>query len=256
MEETPEHVELPATPDERAPLGVRVIAGFLLLSGVCASLDLLLDTVTGRGLTLSFGLASLPLGWGLLRRREWARVWTAVLASLSLCVSFVGVLFMVLLVSNGQGEFDTNLDGLSEWQKWVLLIGGLGTSMLALIWTIRFLTSPQIIQWFHHRATVPFIECNPKRWKFGIGTLPFLTFLIAFATAGVMVHPAVQSLRAERWAESQDLSDPIYFPHGADAPPSAGALAGRTSSRPDGSGCCKQFATSEAVVPFRQPQLV
>ncbi|WP_442483430.1 hypothetical protein [Aeoliella sp. SH292] len=232
MEETPDPADTPlATSCDRAPLGVRVIAGFLIISGTCALVEFLLSVWTGRGVTLGLGTAPLLLGWGMLRRCEWARIWTASLSILSFIGGLLGVVMM--LVVGDAIEMNPDVGITSDAMKWFVFMTTMTITMASLAWTARTLTTSRVIDWFHQAPDIPFIEWNPKRWRFGVGTLLFLTVVVAFATVSAILHPGIRTMQAQEWISGQNLHDKIYFPYGAAALPKLGGQGYLTRSQDD-----------------------
>lgn len=203
------------TGDLRIPLGVRVIAGVLIVAGTCSLVHAALDWWTGRGWRIDLGPAVAFVGWGLLRRREWARVWAAIFA-FPLMVASGALLLFIPFVDPSDLQLTPAFADAPPWLRksidWLLVLAVFGAGM----WAFRYLQRERPATWFLNNGPLPrLIVWNPLRWRFGLGTLFILTAIVALASIDAMHHPGIRELQAQHWADSVDLSDPLYFPNGA-----------------------------------------
>lgn len=215
MEETPDPAEpLPVTPDDRAPLGVRVIAAAMLVAGVHSIVGHALNWWTEWSMSWDFSFIFIPLAWGLLRRREWARIVTEV-------VSFLGVILFALMVvvcfaiRDGRGLYfrstESIWDRLGFWQGPIVCVV-VAIALFRVFCTLEFGPARD---WFRSPGPrEPWFVGNPLRWRFSVSTMLILTALFAMVTFQAVYHPSAPYQRGERWIAKQDLSDPTYFPSG------------------------------------------
>lgn len=234
MQESPEATE-PSTLDtnDHAPLSVRVIAGLLLISGTCTLIEFVLDLWTGRGMRLDLGIGALLIGWGLLRRRDWARRCVVIFTFLAMVL---GTLFVVVAAvgSTDNIQFNPAFNALGPFWKRILAIA-FSIVYVAIAWAVwRMSRSDRVCQWFKLPPIQPFIVWNPKRWQFGLGTLFYLTVVVAFATMNLMVHPAIREMQLQAWVANQDLTDSVYFPNGAPPFPKLGQRQFMSTGGPTG----------------------
>lgn len=203
------------TGDLRIPLGVGVIAGVLLVAGTCSLVDLTLDWWTGRGLRLDLGPAVAFVGWGLLRRREWARMWATIFA-LPPMVAGGALVLLLPFADPSDLQLAPAFAAAAPWLRkligWLMALVVFGAS----VWVFRYLQQQRPANWFLEEDPLPrLIEWNPRHWRFGLGTLMLLTVLVVLATLSGLRHSGVREMRARQWTAYVNLNDPLYFPAGA-----------------------------------------
>ncbi|MCO6047217.1 hypothetical protein NG895_25235 [Aeoliella sp. ICT_H6.2] len=211
MQESPEAIESTTNQaDVRPPLGVRMIAGVLLVMGVWSAVRQFITWWIEDEFNFPASVLILLIGWGLLRRREWARKLTCILAFL---FCFAGsIALFVALWSTGNLLFNAD----------TLIVGDLFSKTLAILaagaltggsyWAFRYTQDVRPGDWFlDHPPIRPFIQWNPALWRFSLTSLFFLTVVVAVSTATVVFHPAVKAMHA-RMLVKQAMSDPVYFP--------------------------------------------
>lgn len=182
--------ELPADeiPD-KLTLPTRAIAGVMILLGTLQVVEVLLYLVFDGGNVIGPGVALLPIGWCLLLGREWARGWAVIV------LSFLTVASGVLLLAS----IFTNIDNLHihpNFREVVgttrrILVGSASVVVLAACFSaVRYLTTPHMRAYYHISAEdASPVAWNPLKWRFGVGTLMFVTVLVAFAAVQVASNP-------------------------------------------------------------------
>lgn len=207
MQESPETPESEREADDRAPLGVRVIAGLILLLSCYSVIKQALSLWTEEWPCWSVWFVLLPIAWGLLRRREWARVAGSMMSLMVLLVWLIGLPAWVMVL-DGMRRYYSVLRCYVGLVPWLLVA-------LLLYWVFRSLELGPARAWFRNATSrPPFLVWNPLKWRFSVGTMLLLTAMFALSTYQIAYHPRWPELWGQRWVERQSLSDPIYFPHG------------------------------------------
>lgn len=228
----PASIELPAEQiPAKLPLVTRVIAGVLILAGTLALVDGVLQWLFGRGVLLNGGAAMLLLGWGLMRRREWARVFSCVLCSFFTLAAAALVLASVfasidnLHISPDPGD----IGGLG---RRMLFGGGSLTLLAGNALALKHLMSDRIKAYYQcSLPRDPMFVWNPRNWRFSIGTLLFLTLLVSIAAVQVARDPMFRQWRLIRQTQPQSM--PAYLQHLPPMPSGEGSVSigGSTDER-------------------------
>lgn len=191
------------------PLGVRAIALSFITVGFCGLAYGFVRMQSGRSASgLLLGLFAL-IGWAFLRRVNWVRVGVL----LYLCVAFVfaGVGSLATFAPLWDSILRNSTQPQFAWQHF---LGSLASLLLVLL-LLRGLFNREAEKWFAQPAIRPFMEWNPRKWRFGIGSLMYITFLVAIVSVSLTQSREFRNLRAQRWLDSMDLTDSVYFPTGA-----------------------------------------
>lgn len=212
MEETPEATATnPTVVSTRAPLGVRVIAGLFLLFGLATLVHGLLSYLLYGDESAALGFLLVPVGWGLLRRRIWARLITLALIVILMVGGGIGLLFIFAYVITCLSGTAIVMGGSPSPDVPNLIV--VAVQLATMISLFTYFRSRRVVDWFHCSSPLrPYVVWHARRWRFGMGTLFFLTLLVAVSSMTVIMHPAVRAWRGHQWLAAQDFSDPIYFP--------------------------------------------
>jgi len=194
----PASIEVPAEeiPD-KLPLATRVIAGVLRLMGTLSVLDVALQLLFRGSINFNLSVMLLPIGWGALRGREWGRVWATFVCAL---VGGFGFLLAALawLVEADQISMTPDPGDIGDIPRRIVFsLVGLTVAGLASL-AVRQLSSLTTMVYCQRRAaTVSFVNWNPREWRFSIGSLLFLTVLVAFAANRLSEAPIIQRWRVQ-----------------------------------------------------------
>ena len=218
---------------ERPPWMVLVTALTLITAGVCGLAVGVLQQQTGRETTpfLIIGMLAV-LGWGLLRRRNWARLWIAVISFPCFCVTLLMAMFGLYEGVTALFLPQWSVGDIPEFPYLPMLAG------LVISWFVHFsVVSVKSRSWFIDNPPIrPFVVWNPLRWKFRLSTLLYLTFVVAIAAALIHRDPYWRFLRIQQWAASIDQDDAVYFPEGITRNLTIGSMGEATKTVPNQGG--------------------
>ncbi|QDU59073.1 hypothetical protein [Aeoliella mucimassa] len=252
---SPENTNTDSQQSERAPLGVRLIAGALLLLGFIGMIDQVLDLATGRGLNLNLSFAAVLLGWGLLRRREWARFWVSGAFGLLFPLFAIGTVFTLFVPGDGiQLSPDPGLTGI--WRRlYAVAFFGLMTAVAGAFW--NHLLQQKTLDYFQNATNrPPFIVWPPNRWRIRLRSLLLVTLGVAICLVCAMYHPGIRRMKVARWAAAIDLNNPVYFPAGAAPLTLSNPYAPSEKTSTSGIECQLFYEMTEGDAFQVQPKLV
>ncbi|QDU59074.1 hypothetical protein Pan181_53150 [Aeoliella mucimassa] len=209
---------------------VRVTALSLIAAGVCGlTLGALWHWTNRETTPLVWGGISTLLGWSLLRRRNWARVCVAIFSFGYLLVALLVTIHYVIELAKLLLSSQLTQEKLAELHLIPILC-----ALLILYFVHLSVVAVSCRDWFRNNPPIcPFVVWNPLHWNFRITTLLYLTLVVAISSAALMRDPYLRVMRTQRWAESIDQNDPIYFPKGFSRLLTIASYSEATQTTPD-----------------------